>query len=64
MESNAYHGLACKMQQGQIPRHNEVNNLIQRALVEARIPARLEPSKTAKVLSGTLPAWIHYVKLM
>ena len=48
MESNAYDGLACKMQQGRIPRHNEVNNLIQRALVQARIPARLEPSNLSR----------------
>ena len=48
VESNAYHGLSCGKQMGRLTRHNEVNRLIQRALVQAKIPARLEPSNLSR----------------
>ena len=39
-----YHGLSCKYQLGRRSRHEEVNDLIKRALVQAKIPAMKEPS--------------------
>ena len=44
VESNGRHGLACKKQMGRLSRHGEVNSLIKRALVQAKIPTVLEPS--------------------
>ena len=38
-----WHALSCKFNGGRISRHNEVNNLIQRALASAHIASRLEP---------------------
>ena len=43
-----YHGLACKMQLGRRSRHEEINDLIKRALVEAKIPAVKEPSNLSR----------------
>ena len=44
VESNGWHGLTCKMQMGRRSRHDQVNDLIRRALVQAKIPAVNEPS--------------------
>ena len=48
VESDGLHGLSCKNQMGKWSRHNEANNLIQRALAEAKIPARLEPPNLSR----------------
>ena len=47
VERNCRHGLACGRQLGRWSRHSEVNNLIKRALVQAKIPATLEPTQLA-----------------
>ena len=44
VESNGHHGLACKKQSGRRSRHDQVNDLIKRALVQGKIPAVTEPS--------------------
>ena len=43
VEQNGRHGLSCKKQVGRISRHNEINDLIKRALVQANISAVTEP---------------------
>ena len=43
VEQNGRHGLACKKQVGKFSRHNEINDLIKRALVQAKISAVTEP---------------------
>ena len=43
VEKSGLHGLACKKQVGRHSRHNEINDLVKRALVSAKIPARTEP---------------------
>ena len=43
VEKSGLHGLACKKQVGRHSRHNEINDLVKRALVQAKIPARTEP---------------------
>ena len=48
VESNGRHGLACKKQMGRRSRHDEVNKLIKRALVQAKIPSVLEPSNLSR----------------
>ena len=48
VESNGRHGLACKKQIGRRSRHDEVNNLIKRALVQAKIPTVVEPSNLSR----------------
>ena len=48
MESNGRHGLSCKKQIGRRSRHDEVNKLIKRAIVQAKIPAVLEPSNLSR----------------
>ena len=40
----ATHGLSCPKSQGRHPRHTAINELIQRSLVRAGVPAQLEPS--------------------
>ena len=40
----ATHGLSCPKSQGRHPRHTAINELIQRSLVTAGVPAQLEPS--------------------
>ena len=40
----ATHGLSCSKSQGRHPRHAAINELIQRSLVTAGIPAQLEPT--------------------
>ena len=43
VDQKGRHGLACKNQVGRHSRHNEVNDLIKRALVQAKIAAVTEP---------------------
>ena len=38
------HGLSCSKSQGRHPRHTAINELIQRSLATAGVPAQLEPS--------------------
>ena len=59
VEPNGRHGLACKKQLGRWSRHNEVNNLIKRALVQAKIPATLEPTNLS-ALNGIRPDGLTY----
>ena len=40
----ATHGLSCRWSQGRFSRHGEINDIIHRSLVSARVPSRLEPS--------------------
>ena len=42
------HGLACKLQMGRRSRHDEINSLLKRALVQAKIPAINEPSNLSR----------------
>lgn len=42
------HGLSCKNQIGRRTRHEEVNDLIKRALVQAKIPAVKEPTSLSQ----------------
>ena len=44
MDQYATHGLRCKWSQGRHSRHGEVNDIIHRALVSAKVPSRLEPT--------------------
>ena len=43
VERSGHHGLSCKNQIGRLSRHNEISDLVKRALVQAKIPATLEP---------------------
>ena len=44
VDQKGRHGLACKKQVGRHSRHNEINDLIKRALVQAKIAATSEPT--------------------
>ena len=44
VEANGRHGLSCKKQTGRWSRHDQVNDLVKRALVQAKIPATTEPA--------------------
>ena len=44
VEPYGRHGLSCKLQIGRRSRHDEINSLMKRALVQAKIPAVNEPS--------------------
>ena len=48
VDSKGRHGLACKKQMGRKSRHDQVNDLIKRALVQAKIPAMLEPKSLSR----------------
>ena len=48
VEPIGHHGLSCKNQLGRRSRHEEVNDLIKRALVQAKIPAIKEPSSLSR----------------
>ena len=61
MESNGRHGLACKKQIGRRSRHDEVNKLIKRAIVQAKIPAVLEPSNLSRE-DGKRPDGLTYLR--
>ena len=37
------HGLSCNLQAGRKSRHDNINNLVKRALVQAKIPSTNEP---------------------
>ena len=37
------HGLCCRYSAGRLPKHSELNNIINRGLSTANVPATLEP---------------------
>ena len=43
VDESGTHGLSCVRSQGRIPRHAELNQLVQRALAAINIPSTLEP---------------------
>ena len=47
-ESNGRHGLACKKQMARRSRHDQINDLLKRALVQAKIPTVNEPSNLSR----------------
>ena len=48
VEPYGRHGLSCKLQMGRRSRHDEINKLLKRALVQAKIPAVNEPSNLSR----------------
>ena len=60
VEPNGRHGLSCRNQAGRWSRHNEVNHLIKRALVQAKIPATLEPSNLSS-MDGKRPDGLTFL---
>merc|ERR1712110_418285 len=48
VEPYGRHGLSCKFQMGRRSRHDQINNLLKRALVQAKIPAINEPSNLSR----------------
>ena len=48
VEPYGRHGLSCKSQMGRRSRHDEINSLLKRALVQAKIPAINEPSNLSR----------------
>ena len=44
MDELGTHGLSCSKSQGRHPRHTAINELIQRSLATAGVPAQLDPS--------------------
>lgn len=43
VDARGLHSLSCKKSTGRIQRHNELNDIIQRSLVRANVPAKKEP---------------------
>ena len=60
VESFGRHGLSCKHQLGRWSRHNEVNHIIKRSLVQAKIQATLEPANLSR-LDGKRPDGLTYL---
>ena len=60
VDPNGRHGLACRKQLGRWSRHTEVNHLIKRALVQAKIPATLEPTNLS-ILDGRRPDGLTFL---
>ena len=44
VDQYATHGLSCRWSQGRHSRHGEINDIIHRSLVSAKVPSRLEPA--------------------
>ena len=44
VEANGRHGLSCNRQTGRHSRHTQINDIVKRALVQAKIPATTEPA--------------------
>ena len=64
VEPNGHHGLSCQNQMGKWSRHNEINDLLKRALVQAKIPAVREPHGLSRKDGNrpdglTLTSWKH-----
>ena len=60
VEPYGRHGLSCKQQLGRWSRHNEVNHVIKRSLVQSKIPATLEPTNLSR-LDGKRPDGLTYL---
>ena len=60
VEPHGRHGLSCHMQLGRWSRHNEVNHIIKRALVQAKIQATLEPTNLSR-LNNIRPDGLTYL---
>jgi len=54
VDATATHGLACKKSAGRYPRHNQLNEVIWRALNRAQIPSMKEPGGLSRS-NGKLP---------
>ena len=48
VDSSDVHELSCRKSAGRHLRHNALNDLIQRSLATAEVPARLEPSSLSR----------------
>ena len=48
VDSTGTHGLSCRKSAGRHTRHNNVNDLIKRALASAEVPAMLEPPSLSR----------------
>ena len=62
VESNGWHGLSCRRSQGRSIRHNQLNDLIFRALIRAGVMSAKEPvgltrSDGKRPDGATLTAW-------
>ena len=44
VDATGAHGLSCKRSKGKMPRHQQINDLVWRALIRANIPAIKEPA--------------------
>ena len=44
VDATGTHGLSCKRSKGKMPRHQQINDLVWRALIRANIPAIKEPA--------------------
>ena len=44
VDQYATHGLSCRWSQERHSRHGEINDIIYRSLVSAKVPSRLEPT--------------------
>ena len=44
MDAKGYHGLSCRLNEGRLPRHAELNSIIKRCLGKIGLPSILEPS--------------------
>ena len=60
VEPYGRHGLSYKQQLGRWSRHNEVNHVIKRSLVQSKIPATLEPTNLSR-LDGKRPDGLTYL---
>ena len=43
VDARGVHGLSCKRSSGRVSRHNNINDIIWRALIKAGVPAKKEP---------------------
>jgi hypothetical protein len=57
------HGLSCKMNSGRMSRHNNMNDLIFRALIKAGIPATKEPAGLSRT-DGKRPDGVTQIPWM
>jgi hypothetical protein len=44
VEADGIHGLSCRKSSGRFSRHNQINDIVKRALASANVPAVLEPT--------------------
>jgi hypothetical protein len=48
VNAQGIHGLSCTKRKGRLPRHSELNSIIQRILSSIHIPATLEPTNLSR----------------